>query len=351
MLAFARLRSINEPSMLLLGLLAMLSVLLGYLSWKYVEMPFRNKDSVSLKKIFSYGFIASIFFILIGLFGHFSKGFEIKFDKQIINLSKPLIGDSPECEKKNTVSGCKLGDYKSLPTIALLGDSHSGVLQQSLNDLSKANSKSLISFYGSWCAPLIDFGTDNLNKNPKCRDFINQSFNAVLNDKNIATIVLVAEWGNYTDGYRWGDLDVTFYTDKKSNSKSISENIESFYRAFERTITALSKKGKKVIIVESVPEYEADLPRYISKSMFINGQIPLHIKSKIVPYEKRNQYIRNVTGRLKNDKNIKIIKTYDLFCKSGDCQYIDKSNLFYVDGNHLSKFGAEILASEIFNHL
>ena len=93
------------------------------------------------------------------------------------------------------------------------------------------------------------------------------------------------------------------------------------------------------------------MPRYISKSVFISGEVPSDIKSKLIPYNSRNLHIKKITEKLKNKKNIKIIKTYDLFCQNNECKYIKDSNLFYIDGNHLSKFGAEILASEIFNNL
>ena len=49
--AFARIRSVNEPSTLLFGTLCVLTIALAYLSWKFVETPFRDKKKISRQTI------------------------------------------------------------------------------------------------------------------------------------------------------------------------------------------------------------------------------------------------------------------------------------------------------------
>jgi peptidoglycan/LPS O-acetylase OafA/YrhL len=47
--AFARLVSLDEPSVMEMLLLSLLSLVLAFLTWKYIEAPFRKKDAISLK--------------------------------------------------------------------------------------------------------------------------------------------------------------------------------------------------------------------------------------------------------------------------------------------------------------
>jgi len=73
--AFARLRSISEPSNLLMVSLALSSLLLAYFSWKYIECPFKKTTNISRKKIASLTVIGIIVFCTIGGVGHLTNGY------------------------------------------------------------------------------------------------------------------------------------------------------------------------------------------------------------------------------------------------------------------------------------
>ena len=75
LLAFARHRGHAEPGSVLMAGLAVLSVLLGYLSWRFVERPFRNRRQFSRAQIFQLGAGASALFIGLGVAGVLTTGF------------------------------------------------------------------------------------------------------------------------------------------------------------------------------------------------------------------------------------------------------------------------------------
>ncbi|MEE9351389.1 MAG: acyltransferase [Thiotrichaceae bacterium] len=64
---FTRMMSLEEPSQWLLGLLSMVTFLLAYLSWRFVEKPFRNKQRFSRKQIFIASLVGSLIMIGIGV--------------------------------------------------------------------------------------------------------------------------------------------------------------------------------------------------------------------------------------------------------------------------------------------
>ncbi|CAI3796585.1 acyltransferase family protein [Rheinheimera sp. MM224] len=352
LLSFARLRSVEELTNVMLVMLCLASLILGYLSWRFVESPFRDRNALSTQKVVIITLPLGILFLVLGVVGHLTKGFESRFQPEIGNIYQPTRGFSLRCDKSDTKVGCKLGSLGTTPTFAMLGDSHSSVLQQNLSDSLELQLKSMVTYYGSWCAPLIDFGTDNVNKNPQCRKFMNDSFDLVLKDSNISTVILVAEWGNYTQGYRWNDSGIAFYTDAQSGTLSAQETIKSFHRALERTIGLLKENRKKVIIVKSVPEYEEHLPTYIAKSIAFDGGLPEDVDDKMMNYELRNADFENVLSKLKEDGSVTVVDTEHLFCKTGNCTFIDETNeMLYIDGNHLSKYGSRILVEDIINNL
>ena len=84
LLAFARHRVLGEVSDTVLILLCSLSLGLAWLSWKYVEHPFRGKSSkVSRKQVFQFSVGGMLIFTALGLLLHFNNGFtEYKY-KQV----------------------------------------------------------------------------------------------------------------------------------------------------------------------------------------------------------------------------------------------------------------------------
>ena len=76
--AFARIRSMSYPSPSLMLGLGAASLVLAYLTWRYVELPFRRKPALpafaSPGRIFSVSLAAAACFVAFGLFGVLSDG-------------------------------------------------------------------------------------------------------------------------------------------------------------------------------------------------------------------------------------------------------------------------------------
>ena len=81
--AFARHASLTKPSETLLLFLALSSFPLAYLSWRYVERPFRSKNVFDRSAIFRLALFGSAFFIIVGFAGHFTNGWQGRFDEKI----------------------------------------------------------------------------------------------------------------------------------------------------------------------------------------------------------------------------------------------------------------------------
>jgi peptidoglycan/LPS O-acetylase OafA/YrhL len=73
--SFARHLGLTDSATLTLGALAVLSLVLGYLSWRYVETPFRRNRVISRNRIFLFAGCGSLAILLTGLSGHMLNGF------------------------------------------------------------------------------------------------------------------------------------------------------------------------------------------------------------------------------------------------------------------------------------
>ena len=89
--AFVRISVLETPSQFVMVLLSTLSIGLGFLSWKFVETPFRHGRQISNRVFVPSVLLATMLFISFGYYVHTVKGqlpFMNKFDQVIKNTVK-----------------------------------------------------------------------------------------------------------------------------------------------------------------------------------------------------------------------------------------------------------------------
>ena len=85
LLSFTRYATISEPSLIIKGLILILTLLLAFITWKYVEQPFKNRKQFPRHKIFKYSLFISLLFISVGLFSTYLFG-----SNGVVNSEKKL---------------------------------------------------------------------------------------------------------------------------------------------------------------------------------------------------------------------------------------------------------------------
>lgn len=77
--AFARVTSSNPPTSLVFTALSMLTLGLAYLSWRFVEQPFRDRQRLGRRQIFTFSIVGIVVFMAVALLGSFYKGLPSRF--------------------------------------------------------------------------------------------------------------------------------------------------------------------------------------------------------------------------------------------------------------------------------
>ncbi|RDE19159.1 acyltransferase [Motiliproteus coralliicola] len=143
--AFARIRTLESPSPQLMISLAILALVLAFISWKYVETPFRNNSLFSRRMIFSSSLGSILLFGSIGLSGHLTDGYQdlmlnYKYSpEEVTEARKVLSAMSYDMDNEMASDQCKLWaknsnllntpdilncSEKHGQAIVILGDSH-----------------------------------------------------------------------------------------------------------------------------------------------------------------------------------------------------------------------------------
>jgi peptidoglycan/LPS O-acetylase OafA/YrhL len=253
--AFARHRSIANLSGITLASLCTLTFFLSYLSWRFVEIPFRNKNYLSRKIVFTYTIFFSFFFLFFGMFGYLNNGYSFRKDFfKYLEVSQTARDSRCHTVKRKTAKQIAVGDICTLgkgnkPTFALIGDSHAGAIFEALGDYPFNQPTSFWAFSGGWCAPLLN-GFDssvNAGRDSDCRDTTKAAFDQIIKTKEIRAVFLVAEWANYSKGYR-DDGVPQLYSDDMGKAKTLTENNLILNRSLLAAIGALKNAKKKFIL-------------------------------------------------------------------------------------------------------
>jgi hypothetical protein len=147
--AFARLGRAAPLDTSLVLILAASSFPLAYLSWRYVEQPFRRPNTISHRSLAVFAVGASVFFVLVGFLGQKTDGYEkIYFDTRLNPAEQEMfmlikkhtgatlqnlyrgMGDDGDCNFwTKTVDAEFTARFKSCSekygkAVVVLGDSH-----------------------------------------------------------------------------------------------------------------------------------------------------------------------------------------------------------------------------------
>lgn len=351
-----RLTSISEPKIGPIIFILFVSFILAWLSWYFIERPFRNISIVKSKTVFTLSFICVLSLLSFSIFTQRREGFPKRFPDlaRLLPSSPPLETSScfnaPTKQNTNDPTPCVLGAKAKSPTIAIIGDSHVNRISEALAENLKQRDLSSQVFSYSYCAPLISFGRHDSSGQISCKNEINSAFEKVFASPKVRTVILFAEWAYYTEGSRWGDPNVATYSADSSHTKH-SENKKSFEIALRRTIAKLKHEKKNIVFIKSTPEYEVNVPEALSKLTIMRKPLVLPEEKLITraKYESRNSNVEDVIAKVDVEKWAQVIAPFELLCRKGICEYVsDEKYSLYEDSNHLSYHGAIKVVQHMF---
>lgn len=362
--AFARQMSLNEPSAITFSLLVILVLVLAYLSWRYVEIPFRKRREIGRRSIFLFSFLFSLFFICVGLIGVWQANRGVA-NSQMLDMAtyerqlKSCWGSIERDQKLE--SACVLGNESLSPTFALLGDSHAGSLLFMLDKEAKSHNLGGRNLSYRSCPPL----STALPLSSEVGDItcyeLRKNFFTVLEESpgQLPDFIIVnARWALLAETTRYKNQDGGM----ESGGGwiwSIPSSGGDYYSVMRQEIVSSINKiihsGKTVVLVYPVPEMGWDIPRVLTKHKFLDGQIYPNAGS--ISYDDflmRNKRAISMLDSIPQSENILRIRPDKIFCdtfiKARCISHLDGLPL-YFDNNHLSNFGSSFLVSQIIEYI
>ena len=358
--AFARLRSLTEPSHVLMAGLAIVALLLAWATWRWVEQPFRKRANpvlVTRRSVFAVSGAVGAVFVALGLAGHAGNGFAWRLDDDVLAALNVKRGDSSGCLNALDAEGirngeeCRIGATAVKPTIAVIGDSHAASITDALAESLNSTNLSAVTFSGSWCAPLRNFATNTPGKNG-CVGEINAALDQIVIRSEIRTVILFAEWANYTDGLRWPETSASAYVyaeDGNLNFRSASTQQNSYFfeEAVWATLSELRNAEMNIIVVLPTPEFKVHLPNLVANALNFNADVE-SFELQVESYNERSAEVRNILLDVGAEFFVDFIDPKNIYCSATTCRIWDLlDRVLYGDSNHLSYFGSQPLVNEV----
>ncbi len=347
LLAFARHRSLTEPSEPLLAALAVLAFPLAFLSWKYVEKPFRKKDHISRNTIFILSIAGSLLFMGIGMAGYLTDGFANRTTKGGLtyqSLQEKLklnSGLSKTCEWSFTTSpDCNTSDS---PEILIWGDSFAMHLVQGI--LASNPDAKITQMTKSLCGPFFEIAPMYKRNNSTkwasgCLEFTQK----------------LREWLQANDTIKYAVVS-SLFSGYISESKSILHrsgdiapaNIDTAASAFLKTLRELQSMGITPIIFSPPPETGANLGQCLARAAWNGSSLSL-CDFDVAEISKGRLKAYDFLDRIK--QTFPVVRLDHLICENTICKTHINSTFLYRDSGHFSHEGSAALGEKYnFYHL
>lgn len=307
--AFARIRSIDEPSFEVKVLLVFLSLGLAIISWKCVENPFRNRSLVSKKSVlfFSLGMIATLSgFGLLSLKYKIGKNQDGKYDETIIEREKMrrFYAKQEICNLK-TWEKCN-DPEKGKINVLVIGDSHAA---DALNALYHAT----VGYHER-----ISFSTSDLGGCGPHQDTEKAMPNI---SKNKLNCVKLNRQERYNLDFlkNYNVIVISFLVSGKTTVETLGEYINYLNKNYTG----------KVIVFGSTFIFKKELPDIINRRYLPENNDSI-IKSSPLETEKLLQDYISKTDAI-------FLSKYNAFCYDTECTFaLENGKLITYDKHHLS---------------
>lgn len=344
--AFARLFQSGAPRSEIMLALVLLSLILAYITWRFVETPCRRKDHISRPLIFGISATGFVFFTSFGLWGYSTDGFRAPTNDEAKSISFSL---APSLSAD----------------IWVVGDSHGEHLIHGLSHATTGQVKGILS---PGCIPLRDVDRYDYRFRPgDCARTMNAALDKVIAEDPKALIILASMGPVYLDGATFKGKDparITGLGVELVTDSSLRDRWAVFEIGLRQTFTEFSVlENAQPIFVIDVPELGIDQgcqtdTKAINTAWFnIDDPVePMSTDSCYVTraeYDERTSRYRALVYSVASEfPRIRIFDPTDVFCSKSRCSgFTREAGFLYRDADHLSESGSQFWAAHFVSWL
>lgn len=344
-------------------LIIIASMMLSGALYSFVEQPFRSK-AILPKRWHAYALAA--FFVtlccVVVCGGHLKKGFPGRFERQLaasLNIRKELSENDNVMNGVIPIVGGRRLDHghvdpKAVATfggdgpadIAVFGDSHAAHLFDGF--VSEAQMRRhRVKFFVNYCSP----PALNLSSwNEGGVQYNDEVVSLLCKDDTIKVVLLAANWTMYLKG---GSClgNQSHLLQLNGEDVPVTKALATMRQQVTRTLEKIHSHGKRVYILEPVPDYKLDVANTLQRCAIAGHDVYDFIDTSRNAYLSRHAATIEMLKRAAVDSESTVIPSADAFWNGTRFMVEKNGTSLYSDHHHLSSFGSRLLAPFIFDRI
>ncbi len=301
-----------------------LSVLLAFLSWRFVERPFRyppgHPRHVARRPLLSAAAGAGGMLLAVAGLLWTSNGWPSRFPAEVVRLD----GYAGSFDRRARACGGTLGrcvyGAPAPPSFAVWSDSQGQQLLPVLGEWGRGRGTAVLQLTFPGCAPALGAFS---GERPGCGRFNARALERLAADPKIRAVLLAANLDN--DRYRHSTV---------------------FRRGFAGVVERLQHAGKRVVLVYPHPVQQGSPPRVIARRAMQDRSVSDYGVSR-ADFLRRNAGLFAFLDRVGGPATIRV-RPHLALCATGRCAPYHQGEVLWVDGAHLSNEGVQFISQPLF---
>ncbi len=353
LLVFARIIA-NAPLTLPQALLVVLgSLVLAFLTWSFVESPWRRQAPPPQLKHLGYAAAPLAVILLLGLAPLNLGGLPQRMPDRVLQAAalerSDVNPDRKTCflqsnKLRHTASACRPAGPVH---VIMWGDSHADALTPGVRAWAEREGLNFQQSAASGCPPLVGVRLSLLNgvSNPSCHPFNDSVLGEIAAAKDLKLIVLAARWPMHAQAEPVYDINSgrTRLADLRTGRPITVEH------ALDRTLAAIAATGSKarVLVIGAVPELPQIVPRCVARMRLMGlSEEDCFSADARLPLLREAQVKDDIERALARHPRAVGFRPAEWLCREGRCEAGFEGRPIYFDDDHLAASAATRLVPQ-----
>ena len=334
----------DEFGPVLTGGLIALTLILGYLSWRFVETPFRERRILAGRRQILVA--AGLGILVLGLAGQalrWTDGLPSRLSEQALQYARAsewapeLMACITDDKSPADTPFCRYGQSPAAPAQLLVwGDSHATALIPALEDSARQHGVNVMLASSAGCLPL-----EGLEHGKRCADY-NRRVERTLATEPVRDILLVARWSLYLYGDAKGDHGHALRDSNGHYDRAVAE--QRLADGLRARVEQLREAGYRVWLMKEAPLQPFNPPYRLSRLAMLH-QPTAGVGMPVEDHLRQKAFINRLFADIAAaDQNVRVLDPTPQLCDaSGLCRAEQGGYSLYTDDNHLSQMGAKLV--------
>jgi peptidoglycan/LPS O-acetylase OafA/YrhL len=296
------------------------AIAISYLSWKFVEEPFRrNNPPIPRSVLFTATGVSMVAVSALAFLILHTGGFPNRYSKEAVRVAQYLDYNAQgefrqgKCfiTSGNSASDFDaslcLGERSDERNVLLIGDSHAAQLWWGLSNTYKGIN--LMQATASGCLPTIEQAS---RSNPNCVSIMDHIYSDFLPTHKVDQVLIAGRWGK-------GDLG-----------------------RLRATLMWLKNRNINVVLFGPMVQYDSSFPRLLARSIQLNDP-GFPDQHRLEEFEKLDGDMINMSAEL----DVPYVSFFKILCSDRHCVEYAQQAPLQSDNSHFTPEGSMLFAGRL----